>query len=96
MELLQEYDFDFRYKRGKDNIVPDALSIRPDHIADDPPIALYSMDIVLGKGLKQRIIDGYSEDLKLGPIYESCLQEDHPNAICFMKDCYASHAMVFH
>jgi hypothetical protein len=28
MELLQEYDFDFKYKRGVDNIVPDALSRR--------------------------------------------------------------------
>lgn len=26
MELLQEYDFDFKYKRGADNTVPDALS----------------------------------------------------------------------
>jgi len=25
MELLQEYDFDFKYKRGVDNIVPHAL-----------------------------------------------------------------------
>lgn len=25
MELLQEYDFDFRFKRGRDNIVSDAL-----------------------------------------------------------------------
>ncbi|GJJ67911.1 hypothetical protein EMPS_00257 [Entomortierella parvispora] len=36
MELLQEYNFDFRYKRGVDNIVPDALSRRPDH-QDKPP-----------------------------------------------------------
>ena len=25
MELLQEYDFDFKYKRGADNIVSDAF-----------------------------------------------------------------------
>ena len=36
MELLQEYDFDFKYKRGADNIVPDALSRRPDHLEPDP------------------------------------------------------------
>jgi hypothetical protein len=78
MELLQEYDFDFRYKPGKDNIVPDALSRRPDHIVDHPPIAVNNMDIILKKGLKQRIIEGYSEDLKLGPIYENCLQGKPP------------------
>jgi hypothetical protein len=26
MELLQEYDFNFKYKRGADNIIPNALS----------------------------------------------------------------------
>lgn len=78
MELLQEYDFDFRYKRGEDNIVPDALSRRPDHIVNHLSIALHSMDITLEKGLKQRIIDGYSEDLKLAPIYKSCLQGRPP------------------
>jgi transposase InsO family protein len=73
MELLQEYDFDFKYKRGADNIVPDALSRRPDH-RDPDPVALHSLTVQLDPGLRQRLIDSYSDDPKLGPIYKSCLQ----------------------
>ncbi|GJJ78262.1 hypothetical protein EMPS_10621 [Entomortierella parvispora] len=51
MELLQEYDFDFKYKRGVDNIVPDALSRRPDYREPDP-VELYDLSVVmLSKGL---------------------------------------------
>ena len=77
MELLQEYDFDFKYKRGADNIVPDALSRRPDH-QEPPPVAIHSLDIQLDPGLRQRLIDSYYDDPKIGPIYKSCLQGSCP------------------
>jgi hypothetical protein len=77
MELLQEYDFTFKYKRGADNIVPDALSRRPDH-QEPPPVELHSLDIQLEPGLRQRLIDSYQDDPKLGPIYASCLEGSTP------------------
>jgi hypothetical protein len=77
MELLQEYDFDFKYKRGADNIVPDALSRRPDHQEPDP-VNVHSLDIQLDPGLRQRLIDSYPDDSRLGPIYKSCLEGSPP------------------
>lgn len=74
MGLLQEYDFDFKYKRGADNIVPDALSSRPDH-RDPDPVALHSLAVQLDPGLRQRLIDSYPDAPKLGPIYEAASRE---------------------
>lgn len=71
MELLQEYDFTFKYKPGKDNIVPDALSRRPDHrLEDSDSVQLSNLDIRLNKELKTQLIDGYVDDTALGPILE--------------------------
>ena len=80
MELLQEYDFDFKYKQGKDNVVPDALSRRPDY-QDSPqaPMSINSLEIQSTPEFKQRLIDGYKDDPCLAPIYERCLQEDPPS-----------------
>jgi len=90
MELLQEYDFDFRYKRGADNIVPDALSRRPDHqeepTPDPPPVAVHSLTIELDPGVRQRLIDEYPEDHRLGPIYQSCLEGSCPPRYFLVND----------
>lgn len=69
--MLQEYDFDFKYKPGKDNIVPDALSRRPD-LKDDPSmnIQLNSVDVQLEPGIRQQLQDGYTKDIILGPLME--------------------------
>jgi hypothetical protein len=83
MELLQEYDFDFRYKKGADNIVPDALSRRPDHI-DPPAIALNNLELRLDPGIRQHLIEGYPEDDVLAPIYERCLQGSPPSRYCLI------------
>jgi len=58
MELLQEYNFTFKYKRG-------ALSRRPDYRE------ISTLSVQLKPRLRQRLIDGYQEDLRLQPIYES-------------------------
>jgi hypothetical protein len=85
MELLQEYDFDFKYKRGVDNIVPDALSRRPDHQEPDPPtLTVNSMTVQLDPGLRQRLVDSYPDDPKLGPIYKSCLEGSIPPRYCLI------------
>ena len=83
MELLQEYDFDFKYKRGSDNIVPDALSRRPDH-QEPPQVNLHSLDIMLDPGLRQRLVDSYADDPQLGPIYKSCLEGSTPPRYCLV------------
>lgn len=75
MELMQEYDFVFKYKPGKDNIVPDALSRRPDHKVSDPtPCQINSMNISLDPGIRQRLIECYPVDPVLSSLYESCRQ----------------------
>lgn len=79
MELLQEYDFDFKYKRGAENIVPDALSRRPDHRdPSPPPLSVNALDLQADTGLRQRLIEGYQHDPRLGPIYQSCLRGKSP------------------
>jgi hypothetical protein len=81
MELLQEYDFDFKYKRGADNIVPDALSRRPDYCEPSPPpLSVNALDLQADTGLRQCLIDGYQEDSRLGPIYQSCLRGKSPSS----------------
>jgi hypothetical protein len=84
MELLQEYDFDFKYKRGVDNIVPDALSRRPDHRAEDTStpsadsVEIHSMDIELDPGVRQRLIEDYKISPRLSLVYNSCLEGSVP------------------
>ncbi|GJJ76350.1 hypothetical protein EMPS_08709 [Entomortierella parvispora] len=71
MELLQEYNFDFRYKRGVDNIVPDALSRRPDH-QDKPPdqTSLASLQVDIDPSLHDQLRQGYADDPKCMKIME--------------------------
>jgi transposase InsO family protein len=89
MELLQEYDFDFKYKRGADNIVPDALSRRPDHKAEDPstvsadPVEIHSIDIQLDPGVRQRLIEDYKTSPRLSLVYNSCLEGSVPSGYSF-------------
>ena len=89
MELLQEYDFDFKYKRGADNIVPDALSRRPDHRAEDPitptpeAVEIHSIDIQLEPGIRQRLIEDYKTSPRLSLVYASCLQGSIPTGYAF-------------
>lgn len=79
MELLQEYDFDFKFKRGIDNVVPDALSRRPDYQdPPPPPMSINGLDLQSDSGLRQRLIDGYQEDARLAFIYQSCLGGKSP------------------
>lgn len=82
MEALQEYDFTFRYKPGKDNIVPDALSRRPDHAKDTsdtstgPPghgaLHLHSMSVQLDSAVKERLAKAQRQDKKLESIRTRC------------------------
>jgi hypothetical protein len=60
MELLQEYDFDLKYKCGSENTVPDALSRRPDHSIEDP-VELHSIDIQFKPGMRQCLINSVSQ-----------------------------------
>lgn len=88
MELLQEYDFDFKYKPGADNIVPDALSRRPDHRPDDPittptialtdMVAIHSIDIQLEDDVRQRLITEYEDNPRLNLVYQECLRGNNP------------------
>jgi hypothetical protein len=74
MELLQEYDFDFKCKYGTENIVPDALSRRPDYCnPPSPPLAINALDLQKDTGLRQCLVNDYLEDPSLGSIYKSCL-----------------------
>ena len=88
MELLQEYDFTFKYKPGKDNVVPDALSRRPDHKEPAPePCQIHSLDINLDPGVRQCLVEGYPKDPVLGPLHENCRQKQaSPSDRYFVAD----------
>jgi hypothetical protein len=71
MELFQEYDFDFRYKPGKDNIVPDALSRCSDYRWTIKDLTqLYSQTITFDPDNKRWFKELYTKDPQLGPIIE--------------------------
>src|ERR1700754_1758553 len=44
------------------------------------------METRLEPGFRQHLIDGYSEDLKLGPIYKSCLEGSCPDRYSVVDD----------
>ena len=66
MELLQEYDFHFKYKQGIDHIVPDALSRRPGHRYPD------LMELFVSFDVRDQLVQDYIKDPRLGPIYKDC------------------------
>jgi hypothetical protein len=82
MELLQEYVFDFKYKRGVDNIVPDALSRRPDY-RDPDPVELHNLSLSLFPDVLDRLVQDYNNDPRLGPIYKDCLEGKVANGYKF-------------
>lgn len=85
MELLQEYDFDFKYKRGVDNIVPDALSRRPDY-QDPDPVELHNLSVSLAPDVRDRLVQDYNDDPRLGPIYKDCLDGKVANGYSFQNN----------
>jgi len=82
MELLQEYDFEFKYKRGVDNIVPDALSRRPDYRTSDP-VELHNISLSLASAVRDQLAQDYIDDPRLGPIYKDCLEGKIANGYSF-------------
>jgi hypothetical protein len=85
MELLQEYDFDFKYKRGVDNIVPDALSRRPDY-RDLDPVELHNLSVSLSPDVRDQLVQDYNNDPRLGPIYKDCLDGKIANGYLFQNN----------
>lgn len=74
-------------KKGSDNIVPDALSRRPDH-RETPTTILADIDVnaiefQLEPGLRQRLIDNYRANPRLNEVYTSCLAGKLPPGYAF-------------
>ena len=70
-EFLQQFEYEIRYRPGKDNQVADSLSRRPDHML--APIHQSSLDI--DSELLQNIKAEYSND----PITRSIITNGHAN-----------------
>ena len=85
MELLQEYDFDFKYKRGVDNIVPDALSRRPDYREPDA-VELHNLSVSLSPDVRDQLVQDYNDDPRLGSIYKDCLDGKIANGYSFQNN----------
>lgn len=91
MEWLQEYDFVFKYKRGKDNTVPDALSRRPDHKEeDDPGKQINSISVEIASDIRQRLKEGYAKDPKMASLFDHASQSNPPNGTPSSTTCYGS------
>ncbi|KAF9329654.1 hypothetical protein BGZ91_000481 [Linnemannia elongata] len=68
-ELSQEYVFDFKYKPGKGNIVPNALSRRPDYKWTTEDLSqLHSLVIVIDPDTKRQFQELYPRTPQLGPL----------------------------
>lgn len=73
-ELICEYDFEVKYKEGKDNVVADAFSRRADY---EPKKEVNSMSTIEGgKELEQMIVSSYPSD----PSCKSILQGKHKDS----------------
>src|SRR5689334_19908094 len=68
-EFLQQFDYEIKYRPGKDNHVADSLSRRPDHML--APIHQASIDI--SSGLLENIKTEYSND----PITRNIITNGH-------------------
>ena len=68
-EMLQEYDFDIRYRPGKENIVADALS-RP----EEAPIITITMDTFL-----DQVREAYQQDSTCSSILRKIKEGQIPN-----------------
>src|SRR5258708_17415837 len=68
-EFLQQFDYEIRYRPGRDNQVPDSLSRRPDHML--APIHQSSIDIV------SELLQNIMTDDSNNPITKSIITNAH-------------------
>ena len=72
MELLQEYDYEILYKPGKQNVVADAPSRRPD-------LQISAISVVsVNPGIISDIKKAYSEDNHFKDVFVALSNGDSP------------------
>ncbi|EGD76334.1 hypothetical protein PTSG_11674 [Salpingoeca rosetta] len=74
IELLNDYDLDIRYIKGKTNVAADAVSRIPD--SDAQEITCAAISTATPADLVKRISNDIAEDEEFGPIYKALKNPD--------------------
>jgi hypothetical protein len=72
-EFLQQFDFEIKYRPGKENVVADGLSRRPDHQVN----AAVETSLTVGEEVMHNIKQQYQQD----PVAKHILEKDHKKYI---------------
>jgi hypothetical protein len=86
-EFLQQFDYEIRYRPGKENNVADSLSRRPDHML----APIHQSSIEIDSELRDTIKAEYDND----PVTKEIISKKHPSYKCIDGLIYATDGKLY-